>query len=54
MCLRYFSFFTYLQIHLLGCYDRLLSHMASQTLASLVYFQLKEEVSVASLHSSKK
>ncbi|KAM4765754.1 protein Lines homolog 1 isoform 1-T7 [Cyanocitta cristata] len=30
-------------IHLLGCYDRLLSHMASQTLASLVYFQLKEE-----------
>ncbi|XP_048173405.1 protein Lines homolog 1 [Corvus hawaiiensis] len=30
-------------IHLLGCNDRLLSHMASQTLASLVYFQLKEE-----------
>lgn len=30
-------------IHLLGCSDRLLSHMASQTLASLVYFQLKEE-----------
>ncbi|XP_066184346.1 protein Lines homolog 1 isoform X1 [Sylvia atricapilla] len=30
-------------IHLLGCGDRLLSHMASQSLASLVYFQLKEE-----------
>ncbi|NXK59490.1 LINES protein, partial [Sylvietta virens] len=30
-------------IHLLGCDDRLLSHMASQSLASLVYFQLKEE-----------
>ncbi|NXY21309.1 LINES protein, partial [Atrichornis clamosus] len=30
-------------ICLLGCYDRLLSHMASQSLASLVYFQLKEE-----------
>lgn len=51
--LGYFIFFTCLQIHLLGCDDRLLSHMASQSLASLVYFQLKEEVSVASLHSSK-
>ncbi|NWW72855.1 LINES protein, partial [Climacteris rufus] len=30
-------------IGLLGCSDRLLSHMASQSLASLVYFQLKEE-----------
>ncbi|XP_023789610.1 protein Lines homolog 1 isoform X2 [Cyanistes caeruleus] len=30
-------------IHLLGCDDRLLSHMASQSLASLVYLQLKEE-----------
>ncbi|NXQ23308.1 LINES protein, partial [Alaudala cheleensis] len=30
-------------IHLLGCDDRLLSHMASQSLASLVCFQLKEE-----------
>ncbi|KAI1235220.1 Protein Lines, partial [Lamprotornis superbus] len=30
-------------IRLLGCDDRLLSHMASQSLASLVYFQLKEE-----------
>ncbi|NWV36009.1 LINES protein, partial [Grantiella picta] len=30
-------------ICLLGCDDRLLSHMASQCLASLVYFQLKEE-----------
>ncbi|KAF4804186.1 lines 1 [Turdus rufiventris] len=30
-------------IHLLGCDDRLLSHVASQTLAALVYFQLKEE-----------
>ncbi|XP_005051800.1 PREDICTED: protein Lines homolog 1 isoform X5 [Ficedula albicollis] len=30
-------------IHLLGCDDRLLSHMASQSLASLVFFQLKEE-----------
>lgn len=30
-------------IHLLGSDDRLLSHMASQSLASLVYFQLKEE-----------
>lgn len=54
MYLRSFSFFTCLQIQLLGCDDRLLSHMASQSLASLVYFQLKEEVSVASLHSSKK
>lgn len=53
MCLRYFSFFTCLQIHLLGSDDRLLSHMASRSLASLVYFQLKKEVSVASLHSSK-
>lgn len=53
MCLRYFSFFTCAQIHLLGCDDWLLSHMASQTLAALVYFQLKEEVSVASLPSSK-
>uniref|UniRef100_A0A8C3NDT0 Uncharacterized protein n=1 Tax=Geospiza parvula TaxID=87175 RepID=A0A8C3NDT0_GEOPR len=40
-------------IDLLGSDDRLLCHMASQSLASLVYFQLKEEVSVASLHSSK-
>ncbi|XP_063201632.1 protein Lines homolog 1 isoform X2 [Chroicocephalus ridibundus] len=30
-------------ICLLGSYDRLLSHMASKSLASLVYFQLKEE-----------
>ncbi|XP_014106543.1 PREDICTED: protein Lines homolog isoform X2 [Pseudopodoces humilis] len=30
-------------IHLLGCDDRLLSHMASQSLGSLVYLQLKEE-----------
>ncbi|NWI00902.1 LINES protein, partial [Tichodroma muraria] len=30
-------------IHLLSCDDRLLSHLASQSLASLVYFQLKEE-----------
>ncbi|NXU13201.1 LINES protein, partial [Pardalotus punctatus] len=30
-------------ICLLGCNDQLLSHMASQSLASLVYFQLKEE-----------
>ncbi|XP_068059718.1 protein Lines homolog 1 isoform X4 [Anomalospiza imberbis] len=30
-------------IHLLGSDDRLLSHMASQSLASLVYFQLKKE-----------
>ncbi|NXC13304.1 LINES protein, partial [Corythaeola cristata] len=30
-------------ICLLGGYDQLLSHMASKTLASLVYFQLKEE-----------
>ncbi|NXT72528.1 LINES protein, partial [Chaetops frenatus] len=30
-------------IHLLRCDDQLLSHMASQSLASLVYFQLKEE-----------
>ncbi|XP_041325085.1 protein Lines homolog 1 [Pyrgilauda ruficollis] len=30
-------------IHLLGSDDRLLSHMASQSLASLVYFQLKEQ-----------
>ncbi|XP_038003131.1 protein Lines homolog 1 isoform X4 [Motacilla alba alba] len=30
-------------IHLLGSDDRLLSHMASQSLASLVHFQLKEE-----------
>ncbi|NWV69830.1 LINES protein, partial [Malurus elegans] len=30
-------------ICLLSCNDRLLSHMASQSLASLVYFQLKEE-----------
>ncbi|KAF1571842.1 UNVERIFIED_CONTAM: hypothetical protein FQV15_0006906, partial [Eudyptes pachyrhynchus] len=28
---------------LLGSYDQLLSHMASKSLASLVYFQLKEE-----------
>lgn len=54
MCLRSFSFFTCAQIHLLGCDDRLLSHMASQSLAALVHFQLKEEVSVASLPSSKK
>ncbi|XP_064578095.1 protein Lines homolog 1 isoform X1 [Zonotrichia leucophrys gambelii] len=33
-------------IHLLGSDDRLLSHMASQSLASLVYFQLKEEGAV--------
>ncbi|XP_054128899.1 protein Lines homolog 1 isoform X2 [Melozone crissalis] len=33
-------------IHLLGSDDRLLSHMASQSLASLVYFQLKEEDAV--------
>ncbi|KFV06405.1 Protein Lines [Tauraco erythrolophus] len=32
-----------LQICLLGGCDQLLSHMASKTLASLVYFQLKEE-----------
>ncbi|NXH76864.1 LINES protein, partial [Hydrobates tethys] len=30
-------------ICLLGSYDQLLSHMASKSLASLVYFQLKEE-----------
>ncbi|NXX81159.1 LINES protein, partial [Urocolius indicus] len=30
-------------VHLLGSHDRLLSHMASKSLASLVYFQLKEE-----------
>ncbi|NXY71645.1 LINES protein, partial [Glareola pratincola] len=30
-------------ICLLGSYDRLLSHMASKSLASLVYFQLKQE-----------
>ncbi|XP_066052624.1 protein Lines homolog 1 isoform X2 [Chamaea fasciata] len=30
-------------IHLLTCDDRLLAHMASQSLAALVYFQLKEE-----------
>ncbi|KFV91036.1 PREDICTED: protein Lines homolog [Eurypyga helias] len=30
-------------IHLLGSDDQLLSHMASKSLASLVYFQLKEE-----------
>ncbi|KFP34304.1 Protein Lines [Colius striatus] len=30
-------------IHLLSSCDQLLSHMASKTLASLVYFQLKEE-----------
>ncbi|NXE74479.1 LINES protein, partial [Cochlearius cochlearius] len=30
-------------ICLLGSHDRLLSHMASKSLASLVYFQLKEE-----------
>ncbi|NXW31715.1 LINES protein, partial [Phaetusa simplex] len=30
-------------ICLLGSYDRLLSHVASKSLASLVYFQLKEE-----------
>ncbi|KAM6195714.1 protein Lines homolog 1 isoform 2-T3 [Sarcoramphus papa] len=30
-------------ICLLGSYDQLLSHMASECLASLVYFQLKEE-----------
>ncbi|NWR34141.1 LINES protein, partial [Tachuris rubrigastra] len=30
-------------VSLLGPHDRLLSHMASQSLASLVYFQLKEE-----------
>ncbi|NXG88985.1 LINES protein, partial [Stercorarius parasiticus] len=30
-------------ICLLGSYDRLLSHMASKSLASLVYFQMKEE-----------
>lgn len=35
-----------LQICLLGSYDQLLSHMASKSLASLVYFQLKEEVSI--------
>ncbi|XP_077642056.1 protein Lines homolog 1 [Lonchura striata] len=33
-------------IHLLGSDDRLLSHMASQSLASLVYFQLKKEDAV--------
>ncbi|NWS12466.1 LINES protein, partial [Pachyramphus minor] len=30
-------------VSLLGPHDRLLSHMASQSLASLVYFQVKEE-----------
>ncbi|XP_051652745.1 protein Lines homolog 1 isoform X1 [Manacus candei] len=30
-------------VSLLGPHDRLLSHMASQSLAALVYFQLKEE-----------
>jgi len=46
-CLKYFFLSTCLQISLLHSSDQLLSHMASKSLASLVYFQLKQEVSVA-------
>lgn len=41
-------FFLHLQSCLLSSRDQLLSHMASKSLASLVYFQLKEEVSIIS------